>query len=87
MNVYIDLGAHTGQMLRRVIKTYSDDFDLFVFQDSWFMRKKWKVDNLHTFKTQTWKWRNGDGWVGAPKLWTDIFGVITQPKISTKLYL
>lgn len=61
-------------------------FDLYVFQDSWFMRKNWGIKNLHTFKTQTWKWKSGEGWVGDRRLWENIFKKITTPE-PTKLYL
>jgi len=59
--------------LRDTISKLRDgkNFDLYVFQDSKFMRKNWGLPNLHTFCIQQWRWE--DRWVGEPDIWNKFF--------------
>lgn len=43
-------------------------FDLYVFQDSDFMRNNWGIPCLHTFYTQPLRW-DGKTWEGRVDMW------------------
>ena len=47
------------------------NFDLYVFQDSGFMRKNWGIPNLHTYLAQPCKWTDGE-WLGDTKLCNEL---------------